>query len=94
MKLRYGPMDAPAQFNTILELAERLGILVRMERLGGAGGGLCTVRGTRTLFVDLDADVLTRLERSLRALAQIPEVDGVYLAPWLREALDRARDSP
>ena len=87
--------DFGPQLDEILELFGRLGIEVRMERLGGAGGGLCKVRGGRVLFVDAEADLATTMERCLKALADLPEVESFYLPPSLREGLERRRnDSP
>lgn len=80
------------QFEEILDSFSRLAIDVRIERLGGGGGGLCRVRGKRVLFVDADADVATKLERCLAALAQVPEADALYLAPAVREQVERRKE--
>jgi hypothetical protein len=85
--------DSPPQLDELFDLCGRLGIEVRMENLGGEGGGLCTIRGKRVLFVDVSADTATRAQRCLAALAGLPELDGVYLTPVLREAIERARGS-
>lgn len=84
-------MDVIAQFDAAIGLLGRLGIEVRQEHFGGGGGGFCTVRGRRMLFVDLDADGATRLERALAALADLPELDNVYVPPALRESIEHAR---
>jgi len=84
-------VNASAQINAIIEVFERLGIEVRQERLGGSGGSLCRIRGRPVLFVDSDADAATRLDECAKALSQVPEVDGMYLSPELRERLDRAK---
>ena len=84
-------MNEAGHLEVAVELLTRLGVAVRYEHLGGAGGGLCTIRGDRVAFVDLDADVATRLERSVAALASCPEVDSLYVPPLLREQIDRAR---
>lgn len=84
-------MDAATQFDESVELLGRLGIEVRGEHLGGGGGGLCVLRGRRVAFVDLDADVATRLHRCLLALAALPELDTVYVQPALRMAIERLR---
>ena len=83
-------MDEAAQFDEVLKLCDRLSIDVRREHLGGEGGGLCTVRGQRLLFVDLDADIGTQLAASIRAVSAIPEIQSVYLPQVLRELLDQA----
>jgi len=84
-------MDAASQLDTILRLFEQLGVEVRQERLGGSGGGLCRIRGSRVVFVDLDADAATRLDRSIEALSAVPEAAAVYISPELREWMDRLR---
>lgn len=85
--------DLSADLDAVIDVFARLGVDVRRERLGGAGGGLCTVRGERVLFVDLDADLATRLDRSLNALSTIPNLDSVYLVPAIRERIERLKPS-
>jgi len=84
-------MDATAQLDTIVHQFEQLGVEVRQERLGGSGGGLCRIRGRRVVFIDLDADAATRLDRSIEALAAVPEAAAVYVNQELRERMDRLR---
>jgi hypothetical protein len=53
-----------------LERARREGYRVRQEWLGGAGGGVCHVRGEKWLFVDLalaPAEQLATVRESLDA---------------------------
>jgi len=85
-------VDATAQFHAVLELLGRLDIEVRHEHFGGGGGGLCEVHGRRIVFVDLDADAATRLERCVLALSSLPEFDTVYVPPVLRELIERISD--
>lgn len=84
-------MDTVGQLDAILDLFERLGIDVRREQLGGAGGSLCRIHGKQIVFLDLDADVATQVDRCLDALSGIPGVDTVYIPPELRERLDERR---
>ena len=84
-------MDLGAKLEALLELAEQLDISVRREPLGGEGGGLCHLRGRRVLFVDIQADLQTRFEKTVAALAELPEVDQHYVLPELREELDKHR---
>lgn len=83
------PIDASSLLRTVIEQLGRLEIEVRQEHLGGDSGGLCTLRGKRVVFVDLDADAVTRLERCVQVLRGLPELDTVYLPPKLREWLER-----
>ena len=79
-------------FDEILDLARRLGITVRHARLGGGGGGLAKFRGTRQLFVDLDASPEEQLDQTVGALAGLgEEVDGIFVRPDVREMIDAAR---
>jgi hypothetical protein len=86
-------VDASAQFDIVIELAEELGLVVRYEPIDGDSGGLCRIKGRHVLFVDTLADVATRLQRSLEALARLPGIDEHYIRPDVREWIDRARES-
>lgn len=85
-------MDPVEQFEAVISILERVGVEVRETSLGGAGGGLCEVRGRKILLVDVDADQRTRLERCVRALADLPEAQSVYLPPVVRELMDQLGD--
>jgi hypothetical protein len=43
------------------------------------------------LFVDLATDKATQYDGALRDIAQLPEIDMIYLRPEIREDIDRAR---
>ena len=85
--------DPTTQLESVLDVFDRLGIEVRCERCGGGGGGMCTVQGKKMLYVDLDADRITRLERSIEALASTQGVDSLFLPPSIREMIDNVRES-
>ncbi len=84
-------MDIASQLEGVVELFGRLGMVVRQEHLGGDSGGLCTIHGRRVVFVDLDADPATRLDRCLQVLAALPDLDNVYISPALRELIEQAK---
>ena len=84
-------MDLQQRLDELLMLAESLGLTLRREALGGEGGGLCVLRGQRVLFVDTSADLDTRYERTLAALADLPEWEGRFIRPEIREDLERLR---
>ena len=88
-------MDGPdSHLDAVIDVFSRLGVTVRRERLGGGGGGLCTLHGKQVLFVDLDADAATRLDQSILALSTVPGLDTVYVVPAVRERIERIRSSP
>jgi len=84
-------VDLQSKLTALMELAERLGIDVRRVPLGGEGGGICTLQGREVLFLDSSADLATQWARSLAGLAQLPEIDKVYVIPELREEIDAVR---
>ncbi|MBN2563437.1 MAG: hypothetical protein JXQ75_21155 [Phycisphaerae bacterium] len=84
-------MDLQSRLDALLSLAEEIGLSVRREPLGGDGGGYCTLRGQRILFIDTSADLEARYETTLASLAPLPEVDQRYLPPEIREDIDRQR---
>ena len=83
--------DCDTHLNDVIDAIGRLGIDVRSEHLGGGGGGLCSLKGRRVVFVDLDADLATQTQRCLDALSLLPEADECYLAPAIREAIEQRR---
>ena len=84
-------MDLATRLESLLEVAEQIGIDVRAEPMGGEGGGLCRLRGKTVLFVDIGADLATRYDRTLAALAPLPEIDQHYLVPEVRSDIERQR---
>jgi len=84
-------MELQTRLDTLIRLAEELGLTIRREPLGGKGGGLCVLRGRRILFDDTSADLETRYEAMLTALAPLPELETRFVIPEIREELHRAR---
>jgi hypothetical protein len=84
-------MDLSRRLDALLELAEQIGIDVRAESMGGSGGGLCRLKGRRVLFVDTAADLATRYDRTLAAMAGLEELDGRYLLPEVRQDIEHQR---
>ena len=84
-------MDLSNRLECLLTLAEQIGIDVRAEPMGGTGGGLCRLRGQRVLFVDTAADLDSRYEKTLAALAPLPELENRFLLPEIRRDVDHWR---
>ena len=84
-------MDSVSQLESVVEALGRLGIDLRRANLGGSGGGLCRIRGRPVVFIDLDADPATQLERTVQALTALPDAETVYLAPNLRLLMERVK---
>lgn len=73
--------------NQVLALAKQLGYTVRMEDLGGEGGGICEFGGKRWLFVDLTASTVDQLRRTCDSLRDDPKLDGMSLSPQIDQAI-------
>ncbi|MBN1488676.1 MAG: hypothetical protein JXA69_02065 [Phycisphaerae bacterium] len=86
-------MDPLNRLETLLTLADAIGIEIRRTPLGGEGGGLCALRGRRVLFVDTAADVATQYEKTVAALAGLSEVQDRFLPPEVRDDLDNAANA-
>lgn len=76
----------------VLALAKQLGYTIRMEDLGGEGGGICEFGGKKWLFVDLTASTIDQLRRTCDALRQDPQLASLALSAPLQATLqgDRA----
>ncbi len=85
-------MDLEARLSELLRAAEEIGLTIQRVPMGGDGGGFCVVKGQRRLFVDTMTDAETRYERTLAALAPLPEMDTLYLRPEVREDLERQQE--
>ena len=84
-------MNLEDRLSTLLRLAEQLGIHVRYEAMDGVGGGLCVLAKRRVLFVDTSAELEVRYERILGELADLTELDELYVVPEIREEIDARR---
>jgi len=84
-------VDLHRRLDTLLTLAEEVGLMLRREPLGGEGGGCCMLKGRRVLFLDTTADLEVQYEKTLAALAPLPELEKRFLPPEVRDDLDRAK---
>lgn len=84
-------MDLAYRLESLLTVAEEAGIDVRTEYMGGEGGGLCMLKGKKVLFVDISADLATRYDRTVAALAGLEELDARFIVPEVRSDLDDYR---
>jgi hypothetical protein len=84
----------PEQITEALEqAATQLGVRVRYEAMTGdssGAGGLCKIRGEWTVIMDRKAPASDRAAMLVEALAEF-DVDSIYLAPEIRDALAKRR---
>ena len=84
-------MDLQARLDELLRVAEEMGLTIQRAALGGDGGGFCIVKGQKRLFVDTQADVETRYEHTLAAMASLEDIDTHFLLPEVREDIEEQR---
>ena len=78
------------------ELAERLGIEIVYEKLGedefSISGGLCKINETYKIYIDRSKKQEDQIATLARALSSF-NTDEVYLFPYIRDILEKARSS-
>jgi hypothetical protein len=76
------------------DLAERLGVEIVYQKLGeeefSVRGGLCKVNGTFKIFIDRSKSLDDQINIVAQGLSAF-NTDEVYLFPYIREVLDKAR---
>lgn len=71
--------------------AKDLDYQVRLEWLGGSGGGACEFAGRKWIFVDLALTTSEQLELLVEALEADPRIRDHRIAPALQRLLRRQR---
>ena len=79
------------------DLAERLGVEVIYQKLEeeefAARGGLCKVNGTFKIFIDRSQSIENQIDILAQGLSSF-DTEGVFLFPYIREVLEKARRQP
>jgi hypothetical protein len=89
-------MEPTRVLEQLEDLALKLGIEVVYEKLEPKDpfttGGLCKVKGKYKILIDPSYTIDRRVEILSRALSAF-EHDEVYVLPYIREILERAKQS-
>lgn len=83
-------MNTPTDMNRLItEALERMGISVERIRLEDhvSGGGLCSVRGKRIVYIDRNNSRDQELRILTEAILQVPD-QSTFLPPAVRDWLD------
>ncbi len=76
------------------ELALKLGVEIVYGKLGeeefSARGGLCKIKGAYKIFMDRSETIEGQIKILARALSSF-DTEGVYVLPFIREILDKAK---
>lgn len=72
----------------LLALLEANGVTIRNEPLGGAGGGLCTIKGERIFFLDTQASSIALAAMCAEAVLNVVDVEQIYIRPQVRQFIE------
>ena len=79
------------------DLAERLGVEIVYQKLGeeefSVRGGLCKVNGTFKIFIDRSKSIENQINIVAQGLSSF-DTEEVFLFPYVREVLEKARRQP
>ncbi len=81
-------MDKQSILDELLALLEQGGVSVRSDALGGGGGGLCKMKDEFVFFVDTESSAVENAEHCARAVAELVELETVYIRPEVREFIE------
>jgi 3'-phosphoadenosine 5'-phosphosulfate sulfotransferase (PAPS reductase)/FAD synthetase len=81
-------MDEHQILKTLIELLEANRIRIRKEVLENSPGGLCRIGKESILFLDSRALPEDQAEACAAALAEVVDLDNIYLLPEVREFVE------
>jgi len=81
-------MNEQRILDELLALLESQGVTVRSEALGGAGGGLCSVKGAPVFFLDTEASSAEAAACCAEAVGKLLDTETVYLRPEVRRFIE------
>ena len=81
-------MNEQAILEELLALLEANEVTIRNEPLGGSGGGLCTIKGRRILFVDTQAPSIATAAICAEAIPKVVDIEQVYVKQQVRRFIE------
>jgi len=72
------------------ELASKIGIEIRYERMGTLSGGLCRIHDGRVILINKHLSVASKVELLSAELAlEKDKFENIFILPEIRELLDQ-----
>ena len=81
-------MNNQSILQQLLSLLADNGVQVRSEPLGGAGGGLCNVKGKNIFFLDTQAPTAESATLCAQAVGRLIDIESIYLRPEIRQYIE------
>jgi len=72
----------------LVQMLEGSAVKIRYERLGGSGGGFCTVKGKNLFFIDIEAPAAETAALCAQAVAKLVDIENVYVKPQVRQFIE------
>ena len=82
-------MNTEGLLDELLQLLEKAGVEVRVDAMGGGGGGVCSVRGRNIVFLDSQGATMERAAVCAKALARAVDLEQIYMRPEVRQFVER-----
>jgi hypothetical protein len=76
----------------LLVLLEANGVKIRSEALGGGGGGLCTIKGEHTFFLDTQLASSETAIICAEAVSKVVDIESIYIKPQIREFIENHKN--
>ena len=73
----------------LIGLLEENAVNVRSEPLGGGGGGLCSLKGKNTFFLDTQSSSAELSALAAEAVAKIVDIENIYIRPEVRMIIEK-----
>ncbi len=86
-------MNSQDILQQLLSLLEDNGVQVRSEPLGGAGGGLCNVKGKNIFFLDTQAPTTESAALCAQAAGRLVDIESIYLRPEIRQYIEACMET-
>jgi hypothetical protein len=81
-------MNEQRILDELLTLLADSDVVIRSEPLGGAGGGLCSVRGQNVFFLDTQAGSAESAAKCAEAVAKVLDIENIYIRPEVRRFIE------
>lgn len=83
-------MEESLLYARLMELAGEVGVEVRTAPVEPPGG-VCRLKGKVLVLLSRETTLSEKIDLLASALAELPELEGRYLLPAVRECLERHR---
>jgi hypothetical protein len=83
-----GQMNEQRILEELLVLLEANGVIIRNEPLGGNGGGLCSIKGEKILFIDTQAASADSAAICANAVCELLDIEKLYIKPEVRQFIE------